>query len=61
MQGRSILAICVGATLINNITIGEHTVIGAGSTVLTDIGSQKIAYGTPAVAIRDRMPGEAYL
>lgn len=53
-------AVGIGAVLINGILVGEHTVIGAGSTVLTNIDSFKVAYGTPAKAIRDRKPGDKY-
>ncbi|KPA16718.1 Sialic acid O-acyltransferase, NeuD [Candidatus Magnetomorum sp. HK-1] len=53
-------AISIGATLIHGIHIGEHTVIGAGSTVIKDIQPYKIAYGTPAKVIRDRIQGEKY-
>ena len=54
-------AVSIGAVLTQGIHIGEHTVIGAGSTVLKNIGSFKVAYGTPAKAVRDRKPGDKYL
>jgi sugar O-acyltransferase (sialic acid O-acetyltransferase NeuD family) len=54
-------AVCIGATLSHNVHIGEHTVIGAGSTVLNDLGSFCVAYGTPAVEVRKRNPGDSYL
>jgi len=54
-------AVGIGATLIDQVRIGEHTVIGAGATVLNDIDSFKVAYGTPAKAIRDRRIGDKYL
>lgn len=54
-------AISIGATIIHGLHIGEHTVIGAGSTVLTNIDSYKVAYGTPAKEIRDRKAGDKYL
>ena len=38
-----------------------HTIIGAGSTVLEDIESHKVAYGSPARVIRGRNPGDKYL
>ena len=34
---------------------------GAGSTVLNDIDSYVVAYGTPARVIRNRIGGEPYL
>jgi len=54
-------AISIGAILIHGIHIGEHTVIGAGSTVLKHLESFKVAYGTPAKVIRERNIGEKYL
>ncbi len=54
-------AVGIGAVLIHGIHIGEHTVIGAGSTALKNVDSFKVAYGTPAKVIRDRKPGDRYL
>lgn len=54
-------AIGIGSTLIQGIEIGVHTIIGAGSTVLEDVGSFKVAYGTPARVVRQRKMGDTYL
>lgn len=54
-------AVSIGAVVIHGIRIGEHTVVGAGSTVLKDLDSFTVAYGTPAKRIRDRKPGDKYL
>lgn len=54
-------AIGIGAVLIHGVTIGEHTVIGAGSTVLKDVPSFAVAYGAPAAVVRKRTAGERYL
>jgi sugar O-acyltransferase (sialic acid O-acetyltransferase NeuD family) len=54
-------AIGQGANIIQGRRIGDQTVIGAGATVLHDIGSFLVAYGTPACEIRKREPGESYL
>ncbi len=35
------------STIIQNVTIGENTMIGAGSLVLTDIASNRVAFGRP--------------
>ena len=43
------------------IEIGEHSVIGAGSTVLNNISNNVVAFGTPAKKIRERNRGEKYL
>ena len=54
-------AICLAANVIESITIKEHTVVGAGSLVIDDIGSHVVAYGSPAKAVRIRAVGEKYL
>ncbi len=40
--------ICTGSNIINNITITDHCVIGAGSTVIDDIQQSGTYVGTPA-------------
>lgn len=54
-------AICLGAQIIENISIGEHAVVGAGSLVVRDLESFVLSYGSPARVIRTRQEGEAYL
>lgn len=54
-------AVCLGANIIENVTIGDHAVIGAGSLVTTNIPSNVIAYGSPAQVVREREAGEPYL
>ena len=54
-------AVALGAGVIHSVSIGEHTVIGAGSTVVGNIGSYKVAYGTPAKEIRSRKQEDGYL
>jgi sugar O-acyltransferase (sialic acid O-acetyltransferase NeuD family) len=54
-------AVSIGAVLRHGVTVGEHAVVGAGSTVLRDVEPFSITYGTPAEKIRDRRPGEGYL
>ena len=54
-------AISIGAVLIDRIHIGEHTIVGAGSTVLQNLDAFKVAYGTPAKAVRARKPGDKYV
>ena len=49
------------AKISSNITIGAYTIVGAGSLVLKDIGSYKVALGNPAKEIRTRKPEEKYL
>jgi sugar O-acyltransferase (sialic acid O-acetyltransferase NeuD family) len=54
-------AVCIGSVLRNGITIGEHSVIGAGSTVIKDVEPFALAFGCPAKKVRDRKPGDKYL
>jgi sugar O-acyltransferase (sialic acid O-acetyltransferase NeuD family) len=54
-------AICLGARIIENISIGHYSVIGSNSLVLKDIPSKVLAYGNPARVIRKRMEWEPYL
>lgn len=54
-------AVCLGANIIENIQVMEHTVIGAGSLVLKDIRRSVMAYGTQARIVRERTVGEPYL
>lgn len=57
----SYAAVSIGAVVINGVRIGEHTIIGAGSTVIDHIEACRIAYGTPARSIKARKPGDPYL
>ena len=43
------------------VAIGEHSVVGAGSLVLSAVEAFSIAYGSPAKKVRDRQPGDRYL
>jgi len=54
-------AIGIGSTVIEKIKIGSNTVIGAGSVVLQNIGSDLLAYGSPAKNSRMRNKEERYL
>ncbi len=54
-------AIGIGAVVLQGVTIGEQTVLGASATALHDIASFTVAYGTPARSIRTRGPGDDYL
>lgn len=57
----SYAAVGMGAVVIQDIHIGQHTIIGAGSTVLNSVNAFRVAYGTPAREIRERKPGDSYL
>lgn len=54
-------AIGIGARLVHRVSVGEHSVVGAGATVLRSIGPFQVAYGTPALPVRNREAGEPYL
>ena len=54
-------AVLLGANIIHSISVGEHSVVGAGSLVLRDVPDRVVAYGLPARVIRTRQPGEPYL
>jgi sugar O-acyltransferase (sialic acid O-acetyltransferase NeuD family) len=54
-------AICIQGTIIQNISIGDYTVIGAGSLVLEDVGNYKKAFGHPINCINDREASSKYL
>jgi sugar O-acyltransferase (sialic acid O-acetyltransferase NeuD family) len=54
-------AISLGANIIHGVSIGSHSVIGAGATVLQDMPDYTVAYGVPAVVVRERQKGEKYL
>ena len=41
-------SIGANATILGGITIGEYSMIGAGSVVTKDIGMQELWYGNPA-------------
>lgn len=45
----------VGSCIKPNIKIGENTIIGAGSVVVSDILSNKIAIGNPAKVIKENI------
>lgn len=54
-------AITLNVTILDRISIGENSVIGAGSLVLKDIPDNVLVYGNPAKVIRKREYGERYM
>lgn len=50
----------LGSRLIHRVQIGAHSVLGAGSLLLSDLPSGVLAYGTPARVVRTRYPNEPY-
>jgi acetyltransferase-like isoleucine patch superfamily enzyme len=46
---------------MQNIEIGEHLVIGAGSLINKNIGNLSVYYGVQMKFIRARKTGENYL
>ncbi|SFR50496.1 acetyltransferase [Maribacter stanieri] len=57
----SFSSICLGASVVNNIVLGQHSVVGAGSLVVDHFGDNLVIYGSPARIIRKRAVGEPYL
>lgn len=53
-------SISLGANVIQGVCIGPHTIVGAGSTVLSDIQGFVVAYGTPCRVFRSREPADSY-
>lgn len=53
--------VAMNSAVLEKRTIGRDTLIGAGATVVNDIGSGVLAYGTPAREIRKRTPNDKYL
>lgn len=45
--------ISISATIKHNVKIGKHSIVGAGSLVLKNIDSNVVAYGVPAIKVRD--------
>ena len=41
-----------GSTVLSNVTIGEHAIVGAGSVVTKDVPAHSIVAGNPAKFIR---------
>jgi UDP-2-acetamido-3-amino-2,3-dideoxy-glucuronate N-acetyltransferase len=45
-----------GATILANVTIGEHAIVGAGSVVTRDVPDRVIVAGNPARVLRAITP-----
>jgi acetyltransferase-like isoleucine patch superfamily enzyme len=41
-----------GATILSNVTVGEHAIIGAGSVVTKDVPAYAVVAGNPARTLR---------
>lgn len=54
-------AICLGTNIIENITVGEYSVVGAGSLLVGNVSDCLMVYGAPAKIVRKRIPSEPYL
>ena len=52
--------VCIGSVIGHQTTIGEHSVIGAASLVLRDLPSFSLAWGRPAVTVRNRAIDEKH-
>jgi sugar O-acyltransferase (sialic acid O-acetyltransferase NeuD family) len=54
-------AIGVGASISDRISIGDHSVVGTGSTVVRDLPDLVVAYGNPAKPKRSRRREEKHI
>jgi acetyltransferase-like isoleucine patch superfamily enzyme len=45
-----------GATILSNVVIGEHAIVGAGSVVTRDVPAHAIVAGNPARVLRSETP-----
>lgn len=54
-------AITLNVTILDRVTIGENTVVGAGSLVLKDLPDNVLVYGNPCRIIKQREKGEKFL
>ena len=41
-----------GATILSNVTVGEHAIVGAGSVVTRNVAPRTIVWGNPAKFLR---------
>ena len=53
------LLLLAGATIIPDIYVGEHAIVGAGATVIRDVPSHTTVVGCPARVIASRAPTDA--
>jgi sugar O-acyltransferase (sialic acid O-acetyltransferase NeuD family) len=53
-------AVNTGGIIGRGCRVGQHSVVGAGSTVIADIPGHTLAVGTPARVIRTRNPADNY-
>ncbi|MDG4715425.1 MULTISPECIES: acetyltransferase [Winogradskyella] len=47
-------SICLGASVSQGLSIGDHTIIGGASLVLKSVGDFKLAFGVPIHTEKDR-------
>lgn len=46
--------VTLNVTIVDRVTIGENSVIGSGSLVLRDVPDNVLAFGSPAVVVKER-------
>ena len=51
----------MGASIIHQVQVGTHTVVGAGSVVLKNADDYSVVIGSPAKARKKRKKGDPYL
>lgn len=53
--------VAIGATLINGVSIGDDTIVGANSLLNSNLPDNVVAYGHPAKIVRHRKSDDPYL
>nr|WP_214041532.1 hypothetical protein [Methanoculleus sp.] len=48
-----------GVIILPGVTVGEHSIVGAGAVVTKDIPPYTVVAGVPAKVIKKLQPGEA--
>ncbi|MGB5171169.1 acetyltransferase [Eudoraea sp.] len=54
-------ALSLGCKVVENITVGKHSIVGAASLVSDDVADYVTVYGSPARVISKRAIGDPYL
>lgn len=53
--------VCIGCSIAHHLTIGENSVLGAGSVVIQDVPNNVLVAGVPATIRKDRSDPESII